>query len=102
MTIDELGKKLKTIPGADGLYSLEGTDVPEGVTLTRNGEKWTTHITGERGDRGDFRSYDTEDEACRAMLALIEPEARRRWNFANGRGYVDDRVGRPSGADKCG
>ncbi|HEX8523197.1 MAG TPA: hypothetical protein VF669_13150 [Tepidisphaeraceae bacterium] len=60
--------------------------------LTRAGGKWTTHTTGERGDRGSFKTYNTEDEACRAMLSEIEPEARRGWNFAHGRGYVDDRT----------
>lgn len=89
MTVNELAEKLRTIPGADGIYSLEGRDVREGITLTRAGERWTTHTTGERGDRFSVQSYDTEDEACRAMLAQIEPEARRRWNFAHGRGYVD-------------
>ena len=73
MTVNELAETLKTIPGADGMYSLDGRDVREGITLTRDGAKWTTHISGERGDRGDFQSYDTEDEACRAMLAEIEP-----------------------------
>lgn len=92
MTIDELASKLKTIPGADGIYSLEGQDVREGITLTRSGGKWTTHTTGERGDRFSLKFYDTEDEACRAMLFEVEREARKRWNFAHGRGSVDDRT----------
>jgi hypothetical protein len=90
MTVNELADKLKALPGAEGMYSLEGKDVPDGVTLTHANGIWVVYTMDDRGERGGFRTYPTEDEACRAFLEEIEPEARRRWNFAHGRGYVDD------------
>jgi len=79
----ELKSKLDEIGIPPNDYSLDGTLKPMCTILYFDNPKWITFDFDERGRIQDKKQFDTEDQACKHILArLIRlKEFREKYNL---------------------
>ena len=83
MNRDELKLKLDELGISSSDYSLDGTLRPMCAILFFEDPKWLTFEYDEHGHVLDKKQFDTEDQACRNMVArMIElKEFREKYNL---------------------
>ena len=78
-------KQILQLEGFDPrVYSLEGGLANDRLCLVHEGGRWCVYYT-ERGVRFDEQWFDSEDEACKRMLAALRalPKSQNRLPGAN-------------------
>ena len=77
MTTKELSEYLKTVPEWRTLWSLDITSIEDDcLFLTQDHSCWILSYR-ERGKVKLLCRYDSEDEACRALVARLEGQRLR-------------------------
>ncbi len=86
----ELQKKLDAIGVPRNYYCLKGFDVPycflEGYVLDNTSNQWESYLMNERGTRTDFKTFDSEDNACDYFFSKVCSDwdlGKQYWRGAN-------------------
>lgn len=76
MNIANLVKKLDEIGVPKRYYSINGDLLPDAYILNNIYGKWEYFYYDEKGNRNDYKSFDTENGACMHMLSVLTNEMK--------------------------
>lgn len=76
MNIADLVKKLDEIGVPKRYYSINGDLLPDAYILNKIYGKWEYFYYDEKGNKNDYKSFDTEKDACMHMLSVLTNEMK--------------------------
>lgn len=71
MNVSELQKELVTLNIPKRRYVINDSYPADIHVLQQNYNKWEYFYFDERGQRNDYKTFKTEDEACKYMLKIM-------------------------------